>query len=225
MNFNDLDDLHGVCQKAILGCLERYDTEKGDFTSFLNVSIKGAVSRFHRDQFLQSTGLKRRDYEINAWLLQFHSRGLPEEDAVKFAAENQGVSGDEVYRIVRAVDSAIKPRSIDDESTVGLYLVNPTQPSTEDAVLARLMDTDLHKVLKDLTLSDEEKQVLKYRYGIIVSGEDLYMDDSIEKESQSSVGLRIGISQMQVSRVERRLVERIREELMRDDAAETREVS
>lgn len=197
----DYDDLRQVAAYALIRGVDRFDPDLGmQFTTFITPTITGEIKNYFRDK-LRMVKLPRRLGEIS--------------NAVKkYAAEQEAQNG--VKPSVRNIAEAL---SLSEEDVVQaleiggtLSLDGMTASDNEDdndrSLYAMLAEDEgsfdefetketLHSALKDC--SETEQQLVKYRY-----------KDGL---SQSETARRMGVSQMFVSRMERKLLERLREKL------------
>jgi len=194
-----LDDLVQVASLGLLKAIDRFDPERGiAFSTFAVPTIVGELKRHFRDKGwslrvprdLQELALR---VERESELLVDELRRAPTPSEI---ADRLGVS---IEQVVEAYQAAAAHRAdsldrviVDDEDgrpvVDSLGGEDPAYLQAEQsATLGRLMSV----------LSDREREILRLRFA-----EDL---------TQSEIGDRIGISQMQVSRLLRKALAALRE--------------
>ncbi|MDA7026561.1 RNA polymerase sigma factor SigB [Bacillus sp. CLL-7-23] len=203
-NFHE--DLQQVGMLGLLGALKRYDPEMGkSFEAFAIPTIIGEIKRFLRDK-TWSVHVPRRIKELGPKIksavdqLTTKTQRSPRVDEI---AEFLNVTEEDVLETMEMVKS-YHALSVDhsieadtDGSTVTILDMVGTQEEGYEKVNQKLM---LDSVLD--VLSDREKQILDLTY--------------IQNKSQKEAGQLLGISQMHVSRLQRKAVKRLREALAED---------
>lgn len=196
----EYDDLKQVASLALLKGIDRFDPSLGmQFTTFITPTITGEIKNYFRDKS-RIVKLPRRLSEISANVRAFSSdyeskNGI--KPSIREISEQLGLSEEEVVRALE-VGGTISldgvANSGEDDNEQSLYALIPDN----DDRYERLEVKDaLRSAMKDL--SDTEKEVIRYRY--------------IEELSQSETARRLGVSQMFVSRMERKLLAKLRENL------------
>ena len=197
----EAEDLRQVAAMALVEALKRFDPERGlRFTTFVTPTITGKVRNYIRDksQLVRSPrGLKEQGMKmdrVNEQLTQQLRRG----PSVQELADSLGWSVEQVLDVQTMRDKTTVS-SLDKINDEGLMLFEKL--GEEDQRLEAFeMREDLKKALG--VLSDREKQLLALRYG--------------KRLSQSVVAKQLGITQMQVSRMERRTLATLKQEMLAD---------
>ena len=196
----EYDDLKQVASLALLKGIDRFDPDLGmQFTTFITPTITGEIKNYFRDKS-RLVKLPRKLGEISAAVRTFSAEyegknGV--KPSIREIAESLKLSDEEVVRALEvggtiSLDGAAG--TADDESERSLYAVLPDNDDryerfeTKDAIRSAMKD-----------LSDTEKALVKYRY--------------VDELSQSETAKRLGVSQMFVSRMERKLLAKLRENL------------
>lgn len=191
-----LEDLEQVAFEGLLRALERFDVDRGvPFVAFAKPSIAGTLKRFYRDRGW-GMPVPRWMHELTPSLQQArHELGQEagREPTVDELADRLGLP---VSRIERALCGA---RARETDSLDG----RPERPRDPTATNDQALESAenrvaVHQVI-DL-LGSEERQLL-----------DMYFTLDL---TQSEIGARIGVSQVQVSRQLRRLVDQLRAQLV-----------
>ena len=196
----EYDDLKQVASLALLKGIDRFDPSLGmQFTTFITPTITGEIKNYFRDKS-RIVKLPRRLSEISANVRAFSSHyesknGI--KPTIRETSEQLELSEEEVVRALEVggtVSLDGVANSGEDDNEQSLYALIPDN----DDRYERLEVKDaLRSAMKDL--SDTEKAVIRYRY--------------IEELSQSETARRLGVSQMFVSRMERKLLAKLRENL------------
>ena len=192
------DDIFQVASLALVKAIDRYDPSRGGaFSSYAVPTIVGEIKRHFRDRTwavrvprdLQELAL-RGDKAVGQLEGEFHRKPTVAE-----LAEELELSDEEILEALQATrayrfTSLDAPRDEEDEdrSTVG------TTIGADDEQFAR---AELRATLRSLAvvLTPRERLVLRLRY----EG-DL---------TQREIGERIGISQMQISRIIRQALDKL----------------
>jgi RNA polymerase sigma-B factor len=194
-----LDDLVQVASLGLVKAVERFDPGRGlEFTTFATPTIVGELKRHFRDKGW-AVRVPRRVQELHlrvTGVVDELQLELGRSPTVAEIAVRAGTSEDEVIEAVDA-GSAYRSTSLDasrgdDEESPGLL----GQLGELDPGLARAESrTGLNPLLRQLP--DREQLMLYLRF--------------YEGKTQSEIAQRLGISQMHVSRLLARSLERLRE--------------
>ena len=195
----EYDDLKQVASYALLRGIDRFDPDMGmQFTTFITPTITGEIKNYFRDKS-RVVKLPRRLSELSAAVK-------------KYAAEYEANNG--VKPSVRAIAQALKVTEEEVISALeigGVVSLDGMVGGEDDdnrSLHALLADDEeqyedfetreaLRAAMKDF--SDTEKALVKYRY--------------VDGLSQSETAMRLGVSQMFISRMERKLLGRLKESL------------
>jgi RNA polymerase sigma-B factor len=193
------DDLYQVACLGLVKAIDRFDLEREvAFSSYAVPTILGEIKRYFRDRTwsvrvprdLQELALKV-DRAVSGLSLDLHRQPTVAEIAARLGAEEEDVlEALEASGAYRAT-SLDAPRATEDDSgeTLGDTLGTEEHGfalAEDRATIARLMRS----------LGPREREVLRLRFE-----EDL---------TQGEIGERIGVSQMQVSRIIRQSLGRLR---------------
>ncbi|GAE26453.1 RNA polymerase sigma factor SigB [Halalkalibacter wakoensis JCM 9140] len=197
------EDMFQVGMVGLLAALKRYDVEFGkSFESFAIPTIVGEIKRFIRDK-TWSVHVPRRIKELGPKI-----KNAVEKLTVEFQrsplvhelAEYLGVSEEEVLETMEmsksyqalSVDRSIEADQEGGEVTL-LDLVGDVDAGYEEANQKLLLEEAFH------VLDDREKQILICTY--------------FDNCSQKETGEKLGMSQMHVSRLQRRALQKLRESI------------
>lgn len=192
----DYDDLYQVASLALIKGVDRFDERKGlKFSTFITPTITGEIKNYFRDRS-RLVHLPRKVSELRVSIKHASEEFFAENGRKPTAKELAQKLGVDVEEIIRASDAG-GVVSLDvpvDREGDGLSL-HDVLPADND-VFENFEDRDeLRAALA--TLTDQERELVKYRFG----GE----------LSQMETAKRMGVSQMNVSRMERRVLQKLRE--------------
>ena len=199
-----LDDLFQVASLGLVNAVDRFDSSRGiAFTTFAVPTILGELKRHFRDRgwaIHVPRDLKESALKVKRAIAD-HSGGRPPTPAELAQATGLSLEG-----VLEALDVAGVQRSLSldaptgSEEDSGTTLVDLI--GGEDAELERATErTLLESLMRSVT--PREREILRLRFA-----EDL---------TQSQIGERIGVSQMQVSRILRSALTRMRETARRGE--------
>jgi RNA polymerase sigma-B factor len=191
-----LEDLEQVAFEALLRALERFDVERGiPFVAFAEPSISGTLKRFYRDRgwgmlvprwvHELTPQLKRASEELR------HELGR--EPTIDEIADRVDVPR-------QRVEHAMGTATARETDSLDVEIVARRSPVGSDDRVMEAAENRIavHQVI-DL-LDTEDRQLVS-----------MYFDDEL---TQSEIGARIGVSQVQVSRQLRRVVDHLRTQLV-----------
>lgn len=196
----DYDDLKQVAALALLRGIERFDPDMGmQFSTYITPTITGEIKNYFRDKS-RLIKLPRRLSEIHMAARKFSAEYEAEKGVkptMKAIAEHLDVSEESVVKALEfggttSLDGMMA--NGDGEENTSLYGVLADGEDKYDAFETR---ESLLAAMKDF--SETEKQLIAYRY--------------MEELSQSETAKRLGVSQMFVSRMERKLLLKLKERL------------
>ena len=192
----ETDDLFQIGNIGLLKAIDKFDMSFGvRFSTYAVPMISGEIKRFLRDDGMikVSRSLKELAYKSLQAAEKLSIR-LGREPTVEELSEELGVDKEELVQAMEAgseVDSLYRPVRQKEGSEVPLLDKIEEKEKREDKILDRL-------VLKQLleTLNTEERHLIYLRY--------------FSDKTQTDVGKIMGISQVQVSRMEKRILENLR---------------
>ena len=192
----EYDDLFQAGCMGLVKATDAFDQERGvRFSTYAVPMITGEIKRFLRDDGMikVSRSLKEIAYKS----VQARERlisSLGREPTIEELSEEVGVEREELVQAMEAgceIESIYRPVHQKEGSKIRLLDKLEEKEKREDKILDLI-------VLKELleTLDEEEKQLIFLRY--------------FADRTQSDVGKIMGISQVQVSRSEKRIIEKLR---------------
>lgn len=202
------EDLVQVGMLGLLAAIRRYDASFGkSFESFAIPTIIGEIKRFMRDK-TWSVHVPRRIKELGPKIkktAEYLTTELQRSPSVSEIAEYLNVSEEEVLETME-MGKSYKALSVDrkieadsEGSTVTLLDLVGSQDKGFEQIDQQLL---LEKLLP--ILSEREQEIIKLTY--------------FENMSQKDTGDHLGISQMHVSRLQRRALRKLREALQTEQS-------
>lgn len=193
----EFDDLFQVASLALVKAVDRYEPDRGvKFVSFATPTLVGEIKNYFRDK-TRMIRISRRDSELirklddakQSLTSEFGRSASPEE-----IAERISIPVERVLELMET-QSAAYAASLDSYITVNEDLKLIRLLGNTDDEYERIEDRDfLKKCLSQL--GDIEKRLIHERFE--------------EGKSQREVAAALGVSQMYISRVERRILVKFR---------------
>lgn len=196
----EYDDLLQVASEALIAGVEKFDPDMGNlFTTFITPTITGIIRNYFRD-YSRSVRVPRKLYALTSRVRTaindyYKLHGV--KPTVKQLAKELGESEEDIleameYKSPVSLDSTVKG----EDSDVPLYEVIADDKNAFDSF------DDMESLRTEIKkLTPTEQQVVNLRF--------------VKGKSQAEVGKILGVSQMFVSRAERRIVEKLREALIK----------
>ncbi len=190
----EYDDLYQIACIGFLKAINNFDESFGvKFSTYTVPMVIGEIKRFMRDNgaIKVSRTLKILANKINKYVFEYQSANV-ESPSIEHIAEKFEVSPEEV---VLAMDSAKMPVSLyekyDDEDE-GLELIDKIPAELdEDCMVDKIQ---LGAIIDGL--NERERKIIVLRY--------------FRDRTQGEIAESLGVSQVQVSRLENKIIEKIR---------------
>lgn len=195
----EYDDLRQVAAFALLRGIDRFDPDMGmQFTTFITPTITGEIKNYFRDKS-RMIKIPRRLGEMSAAIKSFSTQYEAKngvKPSVKVIMNELQLSEEDVVQALEiggtlSLDSMAGGEENEEKSLYALLA------DGEDQYEAFEVKEALRVAMQDF--SDTEKALIKYRY--------------VDELSQSETSKRLGVSQMFVSRMERKLLLKLKEKL------------
>ncbi|HCX65070.1 MAG TPA: B/F/G family RNA polymerase sigma-70 factor [Eubacteriaceae bacterium] len=199
----DFEDIYQVASLGLIYAIERFDPSKGyEFSSFATPTILGEIKKYFRDKEWLIK-VPRRIQELSRKInmardyLQHNLMRMP---TIADIAEHIGVTEEEVI-----------------EAMEGSYAYSPTSLDVRITNSKDENDLSLFEVLgiEDRNITDvEDKDMIAHIFSEIDDyDKKIIIDRYYKNKSQSEIADDLGVSQMTVSRLEKRIIKKLREKL------------
>lgn len=196
----EYDDLKQVAALALIRGIDRFDPTLGmQFSTFITPTITGEIKNYFRDKS-RMVKLPRKLSEISAQIRKFSAEYQTEHGVKPSIATIAAALELSEENIVKALEIGGTlsldgmTSGTDGEDNPSLYAVLASGEDKFDEFETR---ESLLSAMRDF--SDTEKSIINYRY--------------MQELSQSETAKRLGVSQMFVSRMERKLLAKLKERL------------
>ena len=189
----EYDDIYQVACMGILYAVERFDPDRGvKFPTFATPTVLGEIRRYFRDKgsFVR---VPRRLYEV--FYKAERIRRAKGEASRTEIARLLGLSEETVDEAYQMGDTAFI-KSLEDEAYADGAMNLGHVIGAEDDQFLMIENKDFLRCCME-SLNDKEREFVQMRY--------------YEEMSQAAIADKLGITQMQVSRFERRLLKRLRD--------------
>ena len=192
----EAEDLFQIGSIGLLKAIDKFDLSYDvKFSTYAVPMISGEIKRFLRDDGMIKVSRSLKELAVRS--LQTREKltdRLGREPTLEELAGEMGVDKEEIVQAMEAgseVESLYRPIHQKEGSEIRLLDKIEEKERKEDRILDRM-------VLKQLleTLEPKERQLIYLRY--------------FAEKTQSDVGRIMGISQVQVSRLEKRILEDLR---------------
>lgn len=195
----NIDDIFQVGVVGLIKAIDNFDIRQNvQFSTYAVPMIIGEIKRYLRDGSTLKISRSIRDvsFKISKIKEQYVSK-YNQEPTIKCLAELAEESEDD---IIMALDSMIQPLSLNE----AIY----NEGGDEIYVLDQIKDDDneMDKIADKISvmqamekLSEKERQIIKRRF--------------FDNKTQTEMALEIGMSQAQVSRIEKAAIERLKRRL------------
>ena len=196
----EYDDLKQVAAFALLRGIDRFDPDMGmQFTTFITPTIAGEIKNYFRDKS-RMVKVPRRLSELGAAIKKFSTQYEAEngvKPTIKVIADNLSLSEEDVVKAletggVLSLDSVTGKE--DDEGKSSLHtLIADGEDKYENFELKETLLAEMRD------FSDAERLLVKCRY--------------VDELSQDETAEKLGVSQMTVSRMEKKILLKLKERL------------
>ncbi len=194
----EYDDIYQVACMGILYAIERFDPEKGvKFATYATPTVMGEIRKYFRDKgnFIR---IPRRLYEVfyKAEKIRRMSGGLSREETARILNIPEKML-DSVYEVGDA--SFIQSLEYEAYADGEMSLANVV--GVEDKHYLMIEDKDFVSFCME-NLTEDEREFVKYRY--------------YEEKSQKEISEIMNTSQMQISRMEKRVLKKLKNLYFKD---------
>ena len=189
------EDLFQIGSIGLLKAIDKFDfSYEVQFSTYAVPMISGEIRRFLRDDGMIKVSRSLRELSYKSLQVREKmTRILGREPTLKELSEELQIDCEE---IVQAMESSVEVESIYKGSEILLMDKLEEKDRQEEKVLDRIV---LKEVLE--TLEAKERTIIYLRY--------------FAGKTQAEIGKKMGMSQVQVSRTEKKVLERMRKEMKR----------
>lgn len=195
----EYDDLYQVGALALVNAVDRFDPDRGfEFSSFATPTILGEIKKYFRDK-VWSLKVPRRIKEISIKIPEAQEKltdkfgRIPTPEEV---ADYLNITTEELIEVAENA-KAFKTYSLSQAANPDDLMTYEEMASIEEKGYSNIEDFDvIKKVLSGM--DDTEKKVFQLRF--------------IDEKKQSEIAEILGVSQMTISRLERNIRKKFREE-------------
>lgn len=196
---HDLEDLYQIGCIGLMKCIDKFDLSYDvKFSTYAVPMISGEIKRFLRDDGIVkvSRTLKETAYKVKRMREEIVNRTGVEP---KLEEISQLLEID-VEEIVASLEANIEVESIHktiyENDGNSIYLIDKlaTEEDEKDSVINNMLIDDLLK-----NLDETEAQLIRLRY--------------FENKTQTEISKVIGVSQVQISRMEKKILLKMRQQL------------
>lgn len=193
----EFDDLYQIASLALIKGVDRFDETKGvKFSTFITPTIAGEIKNYFRDRS-RLIHLPRRVSELRHSVRAAADAIFSETGKNPSPREIAAVLGASEEEVVAAMESGSvvsldRPAEGEDGASYYDVIAAP-----EDAFEHLERKDAIHSALMGLT--EEERKIISCRFG--------------QELSQSETAKRLNVSQMYISRMERKILEKLKENL------------
>lgn len=196
----EYDDLLQVAAEALISGVEKFDPDLGNqFTTYITPTITGIIRNYFRD-YSRSVRLPRKLYALSAKVKAAVNDFYTKNGVKPTVKQLSEILGEDEENIIEAMESKT-PVSLDapvkgTDGEAPMYEVIADDASSfENFEDADALRTEIKK------LDENEQRVINLRF--------------VQGKSQAEVGKILGVSQMFVSRAERKIIAKLKEALLK----------
>lgn len=195
----ELEDLFQIGSIGLIKAVDKFDTSyEVRFSTYAVPMITGEIKRFLRDDGMIKVSRSIKEMKTRVNMARENLSGsLGREPTLEELASSVGATREEVAASLEAgaqVESLYAPSGSGEDNNLSLMDRLPDESGENDALLDRMV---LGELLKALDKKEQEIIIRRYFYN----------------QTQSQIAGVLGISQVQVSRMEKRILKQMREKL------------
>jgi RNA polymerase sigma-B factor len=197
-----LEDLQQVAALGLVKAIDRFDLDREvDLVTYIFPTVVGELKRHFRDRVWSVTVPRRlkENYQLLSRLLEELTAKNGRSPTIPELAEAAGVTEEEAVEALEAgraytARSLTAPHDVQDGSEVALIdLLEDDESGYEEAENRDLLRSGFH------ALDDRERRIVRLRF--------------VDGMTQSEIAAEVGVSQMHVSRLLRRALEKLGDEI------------
>lgn len=190
------EDLFQIGSIGLLKAIDKFDESYGVcFSTYAVPMIAGEIRRYLRDNSMIRVSRSLKESAVQMYrCMEKLEKTLGRDPTIQEIADEMGTDPEELSLIMEAnmdVESLQQVVYRNDGNEMTLMDRLEDQHDAQEVLLDRML---LDQLLSGLT--EQEKQLLSMRY--------------VQEKTQSDIASRLGVSQVQVSRMEKRILKKIR---------------
>lgn len=194
----DYEDLVQIASEGLISGVEKFNPDLGfQFTTYVTPTITGLIRNYFRD-YSQSVRLPRKLYALNARVREAIDTYYQQSGVKPTVKQLSAMLNESEENILQALECRT-PVSLDatvgnDDGEAPMYdFIADDKPVFENFEDRETLREEIKK------LSEIEQKVVKLRF--------------LDGKSQAEVGKELGMSQMFVSRAEKKIIDKLKEAL------------
>lgn len=200
----DYDDLYQVGALALVQAVERFDPEKGfEFSSFATPTILGEIKKYFRDK-QWSLKVPRRLKEMSSKIQEVRDDFYLKEHRQPTVQEISDQTGFSEEQIIQAMESS---------QAYGTYSLDKTFDDAGEDGDSAFLEKYTGFDEKGYDLVEQGEIIRKVMNKMSEKDQYIFRERFIYNRSQADIAKTLGVSQMTISRAEKKIINKFREEL------------
>ncbi|MDD7718611.1 MAG: sigma-70 family RNA polymerase sigma factor [Eubacteriaceae bacterium] len=202
----EYDDLYQVGALALVNAVERFDPEKGyEFSSFATPTILGEIKKYFRDKEW-SIKVPRRLKETAAKVQEIREKLREKGNNNPTLQDIAEASGFSQEQVIEAMESA---------KSYGTYSLDKTYSEAGEEGESSFLEK--YTMFEELGYERiETKEIIEKVIGTFTNQEKyIFKQRFLHNCSQAQIASELGVSQMTVSRAEKNIINKFKEEARR----------
>lgn len=199
----DYDDLHQVGAMALISAVERFDPTRGyEFSSFATPTILGEIKKYFRDKEW-SIKVPRHMKELSSSMPRVKDELTVKLGRKPTTAEIAEAMGEKEDVILRAIESS---------AAYGTLSINQTFNENGNEGESAMFEKYVAKEEKGFDDVENYEIINKVLDQLTGTNRYIFKKRFIEEKTQSEIAEILGVSQMSVSRAEKKIIEKFAQE-------------
>ncbi|MEG0292593.1 MAG: SigB/SigF/SigG family RNA polymerase sigma factor [Anaerovoracaceae bacterium] len=200
----EYDDLYQVGALALISAVERFDPSKGfEFNSFATPTILGEIKKHFRDKGW-SVKVPRRLKELSVAIPKAKEQLIGQLGRVPKVSEIADFLNEKEETILRAMESG---------AAYGALSLNQTFEENGDEGIASMFEKYTAEEEKGYVGIENREIIQNVLKELTGTNRYIFKKRFVEDQSQSEIAKKLGVSQMTISRAEKKILEKFAKEL------------